>query len=104
MRTSPPPGRLLFLLVSLLALGAHAHAGDAARLKVLFLGDNGHHQPVERFRIAQPVLATRGIDVTYTDGAGALNPATLAKYDALLVYANIDTITPEREKATNRSC
>lgn len=45
------------------------------------------------------MLATRGIDLTYTDKAADLNPATLAKYDALAVYANTEKITPEQEKA-----
>src|SRR5579884_458658 len=88
-------------LLALLALlgGPLARGGERAPIKVLFLGDSGHHQPVQRFRLLQPVLAKRGIDLTYTDGPAALNPATLAKYDALLLYANIDTITPEQEKA-----
>src|SRR5207302_1007400 len=89
----------LVVVLALVCCGPPAAAGDAPKLKVLFLGDQGHHQPVERFRLLQPVLAARGIDVTYTDGAAALDPETLAKYDALLVYANIDTITPEQEKA-----
>jgi putative membrane-bound dehydrogenase-like protein len=68
-------------------------------LKVLFLGDNGHHRPAERFRQLQPVLADRGIDLVYTDKTDALNPKVLASYDALAVYANIEKIAPEQEKA-----
>jgi putative membrane-bound dehydrogenase-like protein len=45
------------------------------------------------------VLARRGIDLTYTDKVSDLNPETLAKYDGLMIYANIERITPEREKA-----
>src|SRR4051794_9795876 len=89
----------VFLALALACCGSHAAAGEAPKLKVLFLGDKGHHQPVERFRLLQPVMAARGIDVQYADGAAALNPETLGKYDALLVYANIDAITPEQEKA-----
>ena len=36
-------------------------------LKLLFLGDNGHHRPAERFRQIQPVLSERGIEIVYTD-------------------------------------
>jgi len=32
---------------------------------VLFLGDNGHHRPASGEAI-NPVMAGRGIDVTYT--------------------------------------
>ena len=45
------------------------------------------------------MLAGRGIDVTYTEKLGDLNPETLARYDALLIYANINEISPDQEKA-----
>ena len=88
---------LLTTLAVLLA--APALAADTP-LSVLFLGDRGHHDPADRAAQIRPVLALRGIDVTYTeDVAAALSPATLGKYDALLIYANIDRITPEQQKA-----
>src|SRR5207302_10341686 len=68
-------------------------------IKVLFLRDKGHHQPIERFRQLQPVLAARGIDITYTDKVAALNEKTLVDYDGLLIYANTTKIAPEQEKA-----
>ncbi|HEY8505101.1 MAG TPA: ThuA domain-containing protein, partial [Gemmataceae bacterium] len=68
-------------------------------IKVLFLGDNGHHRPAERFRQIQPILAQRGIDLTYTDKADALNSRILGSYDGLLIYANTTRITPEQEKS-----
>jgi uncharacterized protein len=67
-------------------------------VKVLFLGDNGHHRPADRFRQIQPVLAARGITLDYTDRVSALRPDLLARYDALLIYANIERITPAQEK------
>jgi uncharacterized protein len=73
---------------------------DAARpLKVLFLGDQGHHRPADRAAQITPVLAGRGIQVTYTEKLADLNRDTLAQYDALLIYANINDITPSQEKA-----
>ncbi len=69
-------------------------------LNVLFLGDKGgHHQPPARASQLIPVFATRGIDVTYTEAMADLNPTTLAKYDVLLIYANIEKIEPDQEKA-----
>src|ERR1700674_1659066 len=91
---------LLVLVVFLGLVPAATNAQEPTRkLKVLFLGDNGHHRPAERFKQLQPVLAARGIDLTYTDKVAVLNPQTLASYDALIIYANTEAITPEQEKA-----
>jgi putative membrane-bound dehydrogenase-like protein len=76
------------------------HAAFAAvPLRVLFLGDNGHHQPAERFKQLQPVLASRAIELTYTDKLDDLSPVTLARYDCLVIYANQTAITPAQEQA-----
>ncbi len=75
-----------------------AGAADAP-LKVLFLGDRGHHKPAERFAQLEPVLATRGIDLAYTENLADLDPKVLGAYDALVVYANIESITPAQEAA-----
>jgi putative membrane-bound dehydrogenase-like protein len=91
------------VLVAVLLVGLSSAQLAAAEppgpIKVLFLGDNGHHRPAERFRQLQPVLARRGIDLTYTDKATALSPRVLAGYDGLMIYANTTRITPEQEKA-----
>src|SRR5437870_3778884 len=91
--------RLLALLTLGLSFPSLTAAEPTKPIKVLFLGDNGHHRPAERFRQLQPVLAKRGIDLTYTDKVEALNPKVLAAYDALIVYANTTRISPEQEKA-----
>ncbi|MSR58291.1 MAG: c-type cytochrome [Planctomycetaceae bacterium] len=85
------------LLASVLAIPANA--AEPARLKVLFLGDQGHHQPAPRYRQLQPVLARRGIDLNYTENLGDLNPKTLGEYDSLVIYANVEKIEPAHEKA-----
>ena len=69
------------------------------RIKVLFLGDEGHHVPLLRARQLIPVASQVGIDITYTEDVGDLNPVTLNRYDDLLIYANIGMISPEHEKA-----
>ena len=71
----------------------------SADLNVLYLGDNGHHQPAARYKQLQPVLAKRGINLTYTDKMTDLSVTTLEKYDALAVYANIDRIDDSQAKA-----
>lgn len=92
--------------VSLLVLaffGAGAAADSPAPkekpLTALFLGDRGPHRPFERFEQLAPVLAGRGIDLTYTDKTSDLNPETLGKYNVLIIYANTTRITKDEEKA-----
>ena len=88
---------LFFVLVFLIVSSATcAHAKD---LNVLFLGDNGHHRPRERFVQLQPVLAARGVKMVYTDKVSDLNPDNLKGYDAIALYANIGTIDPPQAKA-----
>ena len=96
----PSPSRnRAALAATLLLLCATAAGAAPARLKVLFLGDRGPHRPAARFKQLRPVMAKRGIDLTYTEKADDLDAGTLAKYDGLIVYANIDRITKDQEKA-----
>jgi uncharacterized protein len=82
-----------------LVLSAGATAAEPKPLKVLFLGDNGHHRPADRYRQLEPVFAARGIELVYTDKADVLSDKGLAPYDGLIIYANTTRITPEQEKA-----
>ncbi len=94
-RSGPRPG-----LRRALRPGPTTRPSPAGRpLNVLFLGDKGHHKPADRAAQLIPVMATRGIDITYTEAMSDLNPATLAKYDALMIYANTEHIEPDQEKA-----
>ncbi len=69
------------------------------RIEVLFLGDNGHHKPIERFSQIAPALGAKGINFTYTADLKDINGPNLAKFDAILVYANHDNIDKFAEKA-----
>lgn len=86
-------------IVTWLSMVASLSAAEPSQLKLLFLGDNGHHQPAVRFKQLQPVLAKRKIDLIYTDMVTDLNPTTLKDYDGVVVYANIDTINDAQAKA-----
>jgi putative membrane-bound dehydrogenase-like protein len=86
-------------LITLLLLSTHLLAQEPRRLEVLFLGDNGHHVPIERIPTLMAALGPRGINFTYTDKLEDLNAKTLSKYDALMVYSNWDIISQEQEKA-----
>src|SRR5262245_337806 len=89
---------LLAVTVALVSVTA-LPADQPPPLKVLFLGDNGHHSPNDRYRQLVPVFAGRNIDLIYLDKADALDPKILAGYDGLIIYANLEKITPEQEKA-----
>jgi hypothetical protein len=70
------------LLLAALASAAHAAKLDAAKSPyVLLLGDRGHHVPAERAAQLVPALASRGIDVTYTERIDDLNLENLRNYD-----------------------
>ena len=89
--------RILSSLGAILVPGMAAAAPAAAEpLKALFLGDNGHHRPAERFAQLQPVLASHGVELVYTDKLVDLDPRVLGAYDALVVYGNIDTLPCSR--------
>ena len=89
--------RTVVALVCLAICGQVSQA--AATLKLLYLGDNGHHQPRARFGQLQPVLKARGIELEYTDVVGDLSAEKLAKFDGLVLFANIDKIEDDQAKA-----
>ncbi len=98
--------RLLTIAFIFVAAQATVLPGDepagrpqAPPLKVLFLGDRGHHNPADRAAQIIPVLAGRGINVTYTERLDDLHRENLGRFDALLVYANITALQPAQEKA-----
>jgi putative membrane-bound dehydrogenase-like protein len=98
--TPPPQGARLTCLLGALFLSAISlPAADSAPLRVLFLGDNGHHRPADRFKQLQPVLARQGIELDYTEAVEDLNPAKLAGFDCVAIYANHTRIAPTQEKA-----
>ena len=89
--------KALVLLAFFLYQFANAQSGR--RLEILFLGDNGHHKPIERVPTIMAALGNRGINFTYTDKLEDINAQNLSKYDALMIFANWDEITPAAEKS-----
>jgi putative membrane-bound dehydrogenase-like protein len=96
------------LLTASMASGAPAAPAvlpleNARRIEVLFLGAptaNGpHHDPIERYREVRKHLGTAGINFTYTESLSDLKRDVLDRYDAVVLYANWDRISPEQEKA-----
>ncbi len=102
MRLPTPLAVLAFCLLGLSGLGGFAVESPAPKtnsLTVLFLGDKGLHRPHDRFEQLAPVLAGRGIDLTYSEKMSDLNADTLGRYNALIVYANTTEISKDQEKA-----
>ena len=93
----PPTNPLWMTLAFIVVTAANAAQAAEAPLKVLFLGDSGHHRPADRFAQLQPVLVPRGIELVYTESLSDLDPKVLAPYDALAVYANINDLPPTAE-------
>src|SRR5687767_12467186 len=83
----------VLMLAALLPSQLNAQAARAERVRVLFLGDNGHHRPHDRAKGILPILAQKGIDLFYTDELEDLNTAELDKYHVLMLYNNHTTVT-----------
>ena len=68
--------RRLLALMLVLGLAPSLLPADEAGVspRVLFLGDKGHHRPAERAAQLIPVLASRGIEVTYTEDIAVAQP------------------------------
>jgi uncharacterized protein len=88
----------LFLLLITNAVFAQNNP-QPRRIEVLFLGDNGHHKPMDRYAQIASGLGAKGINFTFSDQLEDVNDKNLAKFDAILVYANWDEITKQAEKA-----
>ncbi len=91
--------KLYALICGLVALSPVVVRAESPRIKVLYLGDNGHHKPIERAGDLLSPLAHAGIDMAYTDDLNDLNTKNLSRYDGLVIYANHTKISPEQEKA-----
>jgi uncharacterized protein len=92
--------RLLTATVGLLLAVPHANAADP--IKIVFLGDQGHHRPADFAGRITPALKARGVDIEYTEDINVLSDARLQGFDGLLIYANIDQISKDQEAALLR--
>jgi len=87
-------------IISFVATYPATFAVAAEPLRVLFLGDSGHHRPADLYRVLEPALKSYEIAMSYSeDVTGSLNPMRLRDFDGLVVYANIDQLGQAEEKA-----
>ena len=89
----------LLAFLTLLFTAAGSIAAEPAKLSILFLGGTAGHNPKDRFAQLEPVLAKRGIALTYTDKLDDLTLENLNKYDGLMIYANQPKGTAVQVKA-----
>jgi hypothetical protein len=91
-------------LLSLFLLGLMLQSASAAttELRVLFLGDNGHHRPADRFKQIQPVLANKGIEAVYTQDLADLNAARFAGFDCQTAQSKCRHRTDRRSHVSNQ--
>lgn len=77
-----------------------SRADGPRKIEVLFLGhDSEHHNSAAYLPILASSLATEGINFTYTSDPAMLKQDVLEQYDALMIYANHDSITDGQERA-----
>lgn len=89
---------LLFLIFTIVGI-ATGPSQDQPPMRVLMLGDAGHHRPSELAKLLIPALAQRGIAVEYTEDTAALSEGNLTNYRALLFYLNTEQLAPSAERA-----
>ena len=56
-----------------------AAAEPARAIELLFLGDKGHHNPVQRAGVLKQALGPKAIHITYTENLNDLNRKTLGQ-------------------------
>ncbi|HTF20117.1 MAG TPA: ThuA domain-containing protein, partial [Chryseolinea sp.] len=101
MRTSYWIALASLVAVSLLTFsGCQQRDNSPRKIEVLFLGHHSeHHNSAAYMPLLASALATEGINFTYAGDPSVLNRETLDQYDALMIYANHDSITADQEKA-----
>jgi len=89
------------VLLGALPIGPHVGSDrpGGERIRLLFLGDRGHHAPESRADLLAPALARLGIDLWFRADLAVLAPERLRHVDVVLVYANHDEIAPPQERA-----
>jgi type 1 glutamine amidotransferase len=90
---------LALLLVGVMAAVARPAESQPRPIELLFFGDHGSHQPLDRYRILKELWGHRGIYLTFEKRMDELTPETLAKHDVLLVYANHQALPPAQVAA-----
>ncbi|MDZ7719198.1 MAG: PVC-type heme-binding CxxCH protein [Balneolaceae bacterium] len=94
-------GIILLLITSFLLFSPEQSAAQTSdnQLHILFLGDDGHHQPMARAQQIIPYFASRGIYIHYTERTKDLNLKNLSQFDGLIFYGNQTVLSGKQESA-----
>ncbi len=90
---------LVVAVITLAAPDGDRKPVQGRAIQLLFLGDGGHHNPSARVVELKHALGKEGIFLTYTENLDDLTPGNLARYDGLMVYANIGGLAASQEQA-----
>src|SRR5690242_7397156 len=92
-------GCLALTAVCMIPAGGQTPA-SGRKIEVLFLGHKSQHHPSSKYApLLKEALASQPFNFSCSDDPKDLNDANLAKYDALIIYANHTKIEPDQEKA-----
>src|SRR5262245_3865871 len=95
--------RLARLLVLAFVMGLFPPVVRAVQeigsIRVLLLGDTGHHKPADFYKVVEPALRKKNIEIVYTEQLEDLNSAKLSGFDCLMIFANWTQISPSQEQA-----
>src|SRR5437867_3274076 len=93
-------GLALAAILGLQPLLTSAEPTDGRKIEMLVLGNDGEIHAFEKTTaLVVPELAKEGINFFYSISPADLNSQNLAKFDAVLLYAKYDSITPAQENA-----
>ena len=86
-------------LLSAGLLFPYSVTAEESKVTVLMLGDSGFHKPADFYRHMADPLSKQSIDLKYTEDLSDINSVNLANYDGLMIFANVEQITPDAESA-----
>ncbi len=89
-----------FAVMLVLCAACQTADNGPRRIEVLFLGHESRHHDAQTYApLLASALATHGINISYTNAVSSLSKDVLSRYDALLLYANHDSISQAQERA-----
>jgi uncharacterized protein len=94
LKTAPIVALLLGAFVSAQGPSAITPSAGPRRAEILLLGQPGTERDSRFAPLLKTALAQYGFNFSYTTDVTDLNAANLAQYDALMIDAGFDTITP----------
>lgn len=98
-QTRPVTIMVVAVLISCPFASAEDSSPTESMVSVLMLGDSGFHKPSEFYRHLVEPLREQGFKLQYTEELKDISPVNLSKYAGLLIFANVERISPEAESA-----